>query len=109
MGVDVGGFIKSSELLIYGSYFNASLLGIKVLLFLLAEFIVYPKSMEKLSFYNRVRVSLIPIKDEEAIFADEIDRLKIYRRLWFAIFTLLIVRVIVAILLSKMDFSDMLK
>lgn len=104
-GEILGGAISTSDLLIYGSYFNTFLLALKAILFVIAEFMVRPTTMSKLNFFDRVRATLIPLKDESSIFAGEIKKLKTFRVLWATIFALLFLRILVGYYLGRLEFA----
>lgn len=101
IGKPIGGFISSSDLL---SYFNASLLLIVSLLFLIAQLLIRPKAFDKLAYLDRVRATFIPLKNEEVFFAGEMKKLKLFRTLWGIIFALLFIRVFIALSLESLSF-----
>lgn len=101
----LGGFISAIDLLVYGSYFITFLLAVKAILFVIAEFFVRPKAMSKLKLFDRIRVTFIPLKNEESIFFGELKKLKAFRILWITIFVLLILRVLVALYLDRLEFT----
>lgn len=96
--------ISKSDLLIYASYLNIFFLAIKAILFVVAEFVVRPKALSKLDFFNRVRVTFIPLENESSIFSGETRKLKIFRLLWIIIFFLLFVRIAVGFLMGRLEF-----
>ncbi|MNL07201.1 hypothetical protein D3C87_1278710 [compost metagenome] len=92
----MGGCISSSDLLISG--IKIYILLITALLAFIAQFLVRPQALDKLAYLDRVRATFIPLKNEEALFAGEMKKLKLFRILWGTIFALLFFRLFIACL-----------
>lgn len=92
--------------LIIGSYLSAALGIVKAILFLYAAIFVRPKSLEKMSWVKRCRLTLIKEKNEENLFSStEYKKLKLGRVLWRTIFLLLILRVLIGFVLINLDYE----
>lgn len=80
------------------------LLLIKVVLFVVAEFVIRPKVLNKISFLKRISITFVPMKDEEYFFREEVKKLKMFRALWRTIFILLLLRILIGLFLNQLDY-----
>lgn len=98
-------FVTNYNNLIYGLYFNAALSIIKVGLCIYASFWVWPKSLNRHSYMQKLHLWILPLKGQREILSEEeYQRLKLYKNLWAAVLVLIFLRLVVALWLSNLDF-----
>ena len=92
----------SAQVLQFCGYLNTFLLFAIIGLFLFAQFKLRPNALDRLPFVDRVKISLKPVPGEAALFGPDTQKLKAFRLAWTVIVILLILRVTIGMVASKL-------
>lgn len=87
-------------------YFMTALAVVKSVLFGYAILFVRPKSLEKMTFAKRYRLTFLKEANEEKLFSPkEYRKLKLERFLWRSVLLLLTLRALIGFVLANLDYE----